>query len=137
MNTVKQANIDTVQAVYDAFLRGELPDLSMFTPDVEWEYGWESSPIPWLKPGRGPEHVASFFASLAENLEFKSFQVNQLLEAPGVVVALCSLECVVKSTGKVLREVDEPHVWRFNDEGQCYRFRHAANTLHHYETLQA
>jgi ketosteroid isomerase-like protein len=126
-----------VQGIYEAFGKGDVPAiLEQVSADVEWEYGWKSSPIPWLAPGRGRDHVASFFATVGAQLQFEKFGVNQLLTADRLVVALVSLEAAVKATGKRIVEIDEVHVWRFDERGQVSRFRHAADTYGQYLALQ-
>lgn len=124
--------VSVVNRIYEAFGAGDVPAiLGFMAPEVEWEYAWTESPIPWLVPGRGPDHVGRFFQTLGEQLEFKSFTVNHVLSGDGVVVALASLEAVVRSTGRTIVEVDEPHIWHFDAEGRVCRFRHGADTLQH------
>jgi uncharacterized protein len=130
-------NIQTVQKIYEAFGRGDVPAiLELVSPNVEWEYAWSESPVPWLAPGKGRDHVASFFGVVAKELEFQSFKVNHLLEGDGVVVALASLEAIVKRTKKKLIEIDEAHIWHFDERGQVKKFRHGADTLQHARALE-
>jgi uncharacterized protein len=130
--------IETVQRIYQAFGSGDVAAiLEHIAPDVAWEYGWAETPIPWLVPGRGREHVASFFGVVGRELEFHRFEVNHLLGGDKVVVALVSLEVAVRSTGKRIVETDEPHIWHFDERGQVCKFRHAADTLQHARALEA
>lgn len=92
--------------------------------------------MPWLEPGRGPAHVGKFLRTAGEQLDFKYFKVNHVLEGKGVVVALCSLEATVKATGKKMVETDEPHVWYFNEQGKVNKFRHAPDTYQQFQALQ-
>ena len=120
----------TVQNIYAAFGRGDIPAiLEMVAEDIEWEYAPNRNEVPWLLPRRGRAGVAEFFGAVAANLEFSQFEVKHILEGELVVVGLIDLTCTVKSTGRELREVDEPHIWRFDERGRIVRFRHAADTL--------
>ena len=125
-----------VQTIYEAFGRGDVPAiLEHVSADVEWEYGWKSSPIPWLVPGRGRDHALKFFQTVGAELEFHSFAVNEVLGSDRLVVALVSLEMTVRKTGKRIVETDEVHIWRFDEKGQVARFRHAADTHAHFVAL--
>lgn len=129
-------HVAVVNRIYEAFGTGDAPAiLECMAPDVDWEYAWTASPMPWLRPGRGPAHVGSFLQSVADNLEFRSFEVNHVLPGDHLVVALVSLEAVVRATGRSIFETDEPQLWYFDDAGRVSRFRHAADTLQHAEAL--
>jgi ketosteroid isomerase-like protein len=130
-------NCRTVGAIYEAFGRGDVATiLGHVAEDVEWEYAWSDSPIPWLAPGRGRDHVARFFGVVAGQLAFERFEVSHLLGSDGVVVALASLDAVVRATGKHIVETDEAHIWYFDEVGRVRRFRHAADTYQHFQALQ-
>jgi ketosteroid isomerase-like protein len=131
-------NADTIRAIYTAFGRGDVPAiLEHVADDVEWEFAYGAGDgIPWLVPRRGRAGAAAFFQSAAEHLEFSRFQIDHLLADGPLVIALASLEARVKSTGKVIRENQEPHVWHFDERGRVIRFRHAADTLQQYRALQ-
>ena len=126
------SNADRIRGVYAAFSRGDVPAiLEVLAEDVDWEYGRPApSEVPWLRSGRGRAHAAAFFQSL-QALEFERFEVKEILEAPGLVVALVDLQFVVRANGRRLTESDEIHVWRFDDQGRCVRFRHGVDTAAH------
>jgi ketosteroid isomerase-like protein len=124
-------NLETVQQIYAAFGRGDVPAiLEHLDESVEWEYGVNSTDVPWLQPRRGREGAAAFFAELGA-MEVQSFSLKTLLEGEGLVVALIDSECTVKATGKKLVEDDEVHLWYFNSEGKVARFRHRIYTHQH------
>jgi uncharacterized protein len=126
------SNLATVQSIYAAFGRGDIPAiLATLADDVEWEYGGTATDVPWLQPRRGPTEVVGFFESLAA-IEFRHFAPTTLLESGTVVVALVQLEAVVKATGIAVSEVDEVHIWHFDAAGKVARFRHRADTLQHH-----
>ena len=122
------SNVDTVRGVYEAFGRGDVAAiLAKLASDVEWEYGVNSTDVPWLQPRRGRDQVAGFFQSLAA-LDFHAFQPTAFLESGDVVVSLATVEATVKATGRRVVEEDEVHIWRFNAAGEVVRFRHRADT---------
>ena len=55
------SNIPTVQDIYAAFGRGDVPAiLAQLAEDVDWEYGMADAGVPWLQPRRSatPRSVA-------------------------------------------------------------------------------
>ena len=122
------AHAGTVKQIYEAFGRGDIPAiLAQLAPDVEWEYGANSTDVAWLQPRRGRDDVAGFFQALAA-LEFHSFRPTTILEAGNVVVSLVDVDASVKATGTRIVEEDEVHIWYFDESGQVSRFRHRADT---------
>lgn len=125
-----------VQSIYEAFGRGDIPFIvGQMDPEVVWEYGSAPHDIPWLQTQRGPAGVTKFFESLAA-VEFHKFVPKVMLEGPDLVVALIDLEFTVKKTGRKVVETDEPHIWHFNKNGKVIRFRHAADTLQHWNAYR-
>lgn len=126
------SNLETVQSIYAAFGRGDVPAiLATMSPDVDWEYGWSDSGVPWLAPRRGVQGVTAFFEALHTNVEFQRFEVNEMLSQDHLVVVLVSLAFTVRRTGVQVQETDEVHVWRFDESGKIYRFRHALDSRAH------
>ena len=122
------SHADTVQQIYKAFGRGDIPAiLARLSDDVEWEYGVTSTDVPWLQPRRGRAAVPEFFQAL-QAIDFHTFRPKAVLEQGAVVVALIDLEATVRATGVRLVEDDEVHIWHFDDTGRVVRFRHRADT---------
>lgn len=125
--------VETVKAMYAAFGRGDVPAiLEALREDVVWEYQPISTDVPWLQRRDGRAAVTGFFTTLATEIEFQQFEVRTLAEAPGVVIALVDLEATVKRTGRAVREVDEVHIWHFDERGRVARFRHGVDTHAHW-----
>jgi uncharacterized protein len=123
------SNLPTVHAMYEAFGHGDVPAiLERLAKDVEWEYGSATTTVPWLQPRRGRAGAEAFFASLAE-IDMHQFEPKNFLEDGSVVVVLFDFEATVKATGRRVREVDEVHIWHFDDRGQVVRFGHRVDTL--------
>jgi ketosteroid isomerase-like protein len=117
-----------VRTIYDAFARGDIATIvEHMAADVEWEYGVNSTSVPWLQPRRGRDAVPGFFETLGSAVDVHRFEVKELLEGKDVVVALIDIEFTVRATGRRVVEEDEVHVWRFAN-GQVIRYRHRADT---------
>ena len=126
------SNIETVQEIYAAIGRGDIPAvLEVLADSVEWEYGVNSTDVPWLQPGCGRAYVAELFAKLALLLEIHQLQRTAFLESGNIVVVLFDLEMTVKATGRKIVEEDEVNIWHFNSEGRVSRFRHRSDTHQH------
>lgn len=121
--------IDTVQRIYAAFGRGDVPTiLDALAEDVDWEHDSFPNPVPWLQPLTGRAQVPRFFEALNGAVDMKRFEVSELFSQGSTVVALCQVEFVVRATGKAVVEVDEVHLWRLDPQGRVRRFRHRADT---------
>jgi hypothetical membrane protein len=83
--------------MYEAFGRGDIPAiLAALAEDVEWEYGVNSTDVPWLQPRRGRAAVAGFFEALGA-IDFHSFRPKALLESGPTVVSLIDLDATVRA----------------------------------------
>lgn len=126
------SHVAVVQQIYQAFGRGDVPAiLEHLAENVEWEYGVNSTNVPWLQPRRGRSHVPEFFQALSA-VGIERFQPKSFLEAGTLVVVLIDLEGTVHSTGRRVVEEDEVHIWHFDSDGKVARFRHRADTHQHW-----
>ena len=131
------AHVDTVKEIYGAFGRGDVSAiLGRLADRVEWEYGVNSTDVPWLQPRRGRAQVAEFFQALAA-IEIHKFQPKTFLEVGSLVVVLVDLEATVRVTGRRIIEEDEVHLWHFDSGGQVNRFRHRVDTQQHWAAYSA
>lgn len=136
MNDNKNDNVATIQSIYAAFGRGDIPAiLDRVSDDVAWDYGLTDSTIPWLQPRHGRSGVAAFFESLA-GFQIQKFDIKAILGAGELVLALVEVEGLVARTGRKVADPAEVHVWHFDERGKVLRFRHAVDTLQHFEALQ-
>ncbi len=125
-------NIPTVQDIYAAFGRGDVPAiLAHLAEDIVWEYAIADTGVPWLQSQAGRAGVVTFFESLAA-VDFQKFQPKTFLENESIVVALIDATLVVKATGRTISEEDEVHIWHFNARGQVIRFGHKVDTHQHW-----
>lgn len=125
------SNVQTVQAIYEAFGKGDIPAIiERLHPDVEWEHDMVPHGIPWVEPRRGRAAVVQFFESLAA-LEFHVFEPVALLEgAGGLVAGIIRLEATYRPTGKTVKDL-EAHLFTFDEAGRVTRFRHFIDTHQH------
>jgi ketosteroid isomerase-like protein len=131
------SHVEVVQQIYQAFGRGDVPAiLEHLAENVEWEYGVNSTDVPWLQPRRGRAQVPEFFQALAA-VDIQKFQPKTLVEAGDVVLVLIDLEGTVRSTGRRVVEEDEVHIWYFDSDGKVVRFRHRADTHQHWVAFTA
>lgn len=130
--------IETVQSIYAAFGRGDIPSiLALLAEDVSWEYGTSPNPVPWLQPLSGRAQVPKFFDALFTHVEMNAFTPRHILADGAFVVSVVDAAFTVRATGKQVVEQDEVHLWAMNDQGRVARFRHRVDTWQHVKALTA
>ncbi|HEY6877057.1 MAG TPA: nuclear transport factor 2 family protein [Polyangiales bacterium] len=128
------SGISTVAALYEAFGRGDVATiLGMLREDVDWEHDAHDYGLPTMQHRRGRANVVGFFESLSV-LDIRRFEVSNIMENAGQVVAVIHVEHVHKQTGKTFRDI-ELHLWTLDAEGKVAGFRHSLDT--HQLWLQA
>jgi ketosteroid isomerase-like protein len=121
--TATMTHTETIQALYAAFQRGDVPAiLACVTDDVDWNNDRVASrDVPWNGDFSGKDKLPRFFQVLAENLDFRVFDTQAFIEAGDRVVVLLRIESVVRKTGRPLGN-DAVHVWTFaGDKVKSYR----------------
>jgi ketosteroid isomerase-like protein len=117
-----------VQQIYQAFGRGDIPAiLDHLAENVEWEYGINSTNVPWLQPQQGRAQVPKFFHAL-DTLDIHTFQPTTFFESDNTVIVLVNLEGTVRDTGRRIVEEDEVHIWHFDAARKVSRFRYRVDT---------
>lgn len=138
VNYVMQ-NEQTVQEIYAAFGRGDVPAiLAKLADDVQWE-SWEShsaqkANVPWLRPRQGKAGVAEFFGTVAQ-MQISDFRVLSVMSGGNQVAAELVVEANVPGGGHFRDE--EMHLWTFNAEGKVTRLRHYIDTPKHIEAARS
>lgn len=123
-------NIATVQAIYHAFGRGDVPAIvEHLHPEVAWEHDAVAHGIPWLVPRRGRNEVVKFFDALSV-VDITRFEPTAFLENETQVFATVHLAGTVKTTGKPIRDF-EGHLFTFDENGRVTAFRHFVDTHQH------
>ena len=125
-------NLASVHDIYRAFGQGDVAAIiERLAPDVVWEEDAVDHGVPWLNPGRGREHVLSFFGVVGSQLDIRHFEVERLFQSDDQVIASIRIEALVRPTQKSFRD-RELHLWTFDPKGQVSAFRHVLDTHQHY-----
>lgn len=127
------SNVETVQRIYEAFGRGDVPAiLAGLAEDVRWEEhptrnAAQDHDVPYMRPRSGREAVVGFFQDIEEDFDMQSFNPHSFLEGDGLVAAVTEFDLIVKATGKRVRD-EEIHLYEFDSEGKVTAFRHFLDT---------
>jgi len=120
----EQQNVATVQAVYEAFGRGDIAAiLSKLDENVAWEQDGQSWGIPWYEPRQGVAEMPSFFSALMSGLAIHKMEPKNILSGGNQVAVVMDLEAEVIGSGQRLQEL-EIHLWTFGGDGKVTRFAH-------------
>jgi uncharacterized protein len=127
------SNAQTVQEIYEAFGRGDIPAvLERLAEDVQWESWSDNSAqhvgVPWYELRKGRDGVAAFFAMVGD-WEIREFSVVAIMDGGDKVSAEIVMDAV-PAGGEPYRD-EEMHLWDFNEEGLVTRLRHYADTAKH------
>jgi uncharacterized protein len=131
---VTDNNIATVQDLYTAFGRGDVPAiLEALAEDVRWEdwkdnFAQRDNAAPEMAPKTGREGVAEFFALVGE-WEVESFEVLSIMSGGNQVAAEIEIAARLPNGGRFRDE--ELHLWTFDDAGRITRLRHYVDTAKH------
>jgi ketosteroid isomerase-like protein len=124
-------NVQTVQSIYEAFGRGDVPAiLERLDPNVVWDEDGHSWGIPWYEPRRGRDEVEKFFGELADGLMIHRLDPKNILVGGDQVAVVMDLESEVKGTGHRLSDT-EIHLWTFGADGMITRFAHVVDRHAH------
>jgi hypothetical protein len=106
-------NTQTIQSIYEAFGRGDVPAiLAHLTDDVEWNNDRVASrECPWNGNFSGKTNVPGFFQAVNE-LDIRVFDPHTFVEQGDCVVALLRIESILRKNGRPVHN-DSVHVWTF------------------------
>lgn len=115
-------NIETVQQLYAAFGRGDLPFiLDQVDDDVTWGIDSTTTEVPAYGVRRGKAGVAAFAGGWTETVDFLRFEAHDFIAAGDHVFNQLTYEAKVKATGKVVKNSSMQH-WTLRD-GKVIRWR--------------
>src|SRR5579862_3494842 len=120
------SNVETVQGLYAAFGRGDLPGiLAMLADDVVWESEGPAI-ISFSGTRRGKTETAGFFEALGADHLNPQLTITDYVASGDTVMTLGRYAATMKATGK---KFDSPiaHYWKFRD-GKVVRYVGLANT---------
>jgi ketosteroid isomerase-like protein len=128
-----EQNLATVQGIYEAFGKGDVPGLlGALADDVAWEQWADNSAqkagVPWFAERTGPDGAAEFFAAVGA-WEIHEFAVLSMM-AGGDQVAVEIVMDATPAGGSRYRD-EEIHLWTFGDDGKVTRLRHYTDTAKH------
>lgn len=136
--TTTVSNLATVQGIYEAFGRGDIPHvLAQLADDVAWEDFADNfatkAGVPWMQQGTGVAAAVRFFEIIG-GWTFERFEVKALMEGGNKVAAEVEAD-VFLGNGNRFRE-QEVHLWTFNEAGKVASFRHYGDTARHIAAAQ-
>jgi ketosteroid isomerase-like protein len=125
---MSQQNVDLVRGIYEAFGRGDVPEvLGRMAPDMVWNEA-ENFPLADRNPYEGHDAiVGGVFARLGSEWDGFAPGPEEYLDAGDTVVVLGRYTGTCKATGKAL-DAQMAHVWRVKD-GKAVRFQQYTDTL--------
>lgn len=120
--------IETTRHIFDCFDRGDVAAIiECCAPGIEWEYGVNSTDVPWYQPRRGIEGVQEFFAHLGKTT-FTRFERTAYLGGDDTVAVLVDADYTVAASGLRVVYEDAVLLFRYDDEGRLVRFAHRVDT---------
>lgn len=125
---MSEANRKTIEAVYAAFGRGDVPFiLERVTDATHWDFSVATSDVPWHAPVASKRELPGFFQAMGEHLSFEAFEPRAFVTDARCVVVRLRVAYQVKRTGK---RVDEEQVqwWTFDEAGRITGLRHYEDT---------
>ncbi len=120
------SNLNSVQGVYDAFAKGDIPSvLGFLSSDIDWT---EAEGFPYGGTYTGPHAVLEgVFMRLGTEWEGFAAVPDEFIDGGDRVVALGRYSGTYKATGKSFR-ANFAHVWKVR-EGKAVRFVQYVDTL--------
>ena len=121
------ANMETVQRIYEAFGRGDVDAiLGMLTDDVDWASEASVTKAPWHGIRTGKTEVAGFFEALATTIDVLEFTPLAFAANDDDVMVVIRFEMKVRATGRS-GVMELHHWWRLRD-GKVWRYRGTEDT---------
>ena len=103
--------LETVQSVYAAFGRGDIPGiLDMLADDVAWQTVGDAADYPLFRQWPGRAGAAQFFATLVSLEDITHFEPQSFDAAGDKVFVMGRIESTVKASGQKVA-YEWIHVW--------------------------
>lgn len=128
------SNLNSVQGVYDAFAKGDIPAvLGFLSSDVDWT---EAEGFPYGGTYTGPDAVLEgVFMRLGAEWESFAAVPDEFIDGGDTVVVLGKYRGTYKATGKSF-QANFAHVWKVR-EGKAVKFVQYVDTLIVHRALQS
>jgi hypothetical protein len=131
-----EANLKTVQGIYEAFGKGDVPAiLEQLSDDVSWAADAASDAAPWYGEHKGKDEVVKFFEALGGATEVLEFTPQGFASNDDEVMVFLHFKVRINATGKEA-EMNLHHYWHFTD-GKVDRYRGSEDTAQMLAALQA
>ena len=128
-------NIKTIEAVYDAFGRGDVKAIQdVVTDDVDWASEASGTAAPWYGVKRGPAGVGEFLAQFGSAMEVEEFTPTSFAANDNEVLTVVRFRAKSRVTGKVAA-MELHHCFAFRD-GKIARYRGTEDTAQVEAALQ-
>ena len=129
-------NVKTIQTVYEAFGRGDVPAiLDAVTDDVDWASDADSTEVPWWGVRHGKAEVGAFFTELGTEMELEEFTPLAIVGDGDIVLTVVRFAMKSRTNGRSASMLLH-HYWMFRD-GKIEYYRGAEDTLQTLRTFQA
>ncbi len=129
-------NVKTIQSVYEAFGRGDVPAiLDAVTDDVDWASDADSTEVPWWGVRHGKAEVGDFFTKLGTEMELEEFTPLAIVGDGDVVLTVVRFGMKSRTNGRSASMLLH-HYWKFRD-GKIEYYRGAEDTLQTLRTFRA
>ena len=113
-------NIKTVQAVYEAFTRGDVAAiLDVVTDDVDWASDTSSTAAPWYGVRHGKDGVVSFFEAFGSTMDVEQFDPVSYAANDNEVHTLVHFRATRRANGKSIT-MNLHHFFQFRDGKIAY-----------------
>jgi ketosteroid isomerase-like protein len=110
-----EENIESIQAVYQAFARGDVGSiLSAVTDDVDWASDTSSTVAPWYGAHQGKDGVTSFFEAFGSAMDVAEFTPLTFAGNDDAVLTVVHFRGTSRSTGKAV-DMNLHHYFVFRD----------------------
>lgn len=121
------SQVQVIQRIYAAFGKGDVPAIvEQLAPEAEFSFAGASPDVPWHGPWSGREGVQRFFSTIAEGVEFKTFEPLSFAAGTDAVAVRLHLVYQVRRTGRVVDE-QQVHWWTLR-EGKIASLTHFEDT---------
>ena len=113
-------NIKTIQTLYEAFGRGDLPViLDALADDVDWATDTASTAAPWYGVRTGRAGVTAFFEAFGSTMEVEEFTPRTYAANETDVLTVVRCRAKARSTGKAF-DMNLHHFFVFRDGKIAY-----------------
>jgi uncharacterized protein len=129
-------NVKTIQSVYEAFGRGDIPAiLDVLTDDVDWASDADSTEVPWWGVRHGKAEVTDFFTKFGTEMDVEDFTPLAIVGEGDVVLTVVRFGVTSRTNGRRASMLLH-HYFTFRD-GKIAHYRGSEDTLQTLRTVQA